>query len=113
VGGAALIDMADTIKAWQCIGCGRLEGPAQCVGICQDQPVELVTAADYLKAVARAEALEEVVRRIAHTAPKKGQCERTWLALQGEARKALGPAGEAGGEGAGEGPLAKSPPSGQ
>jgi len=105
--------MADTIKAWQCIGCGRLEGPAQCIGVCQDQPVELVTAADYLSAVARAEALEEVVRKIAHTAPKKGQCERTWLALQAEARKALGPAGEAGGGGPGEGPLAKTPRSGQ
>ncbi len=105
--------MADTIKAWQCIGCGRLEGPAQCVGICQDQPVELVTAADYEMALARATALEDVVRRIAHTAPKKGQCERTWLALQEEARKALGPAGEAKGAGAGEGPLAKSPRSGQ
>jgi hypothetical protein len=105
--------MAETIKAWQCVGCGRLEGPAQCVGVCQDQPVELVAAADYRKAVARAEALEEVVRRIAHTAPKKGQCERTWLALQGDARKALVPAGQAGGAGAEGYPLANSPRSGQ
>ena len=105
--------MAELIKAWQCIGCGRLEGPAQCIGVCQDQPVDLVTAADYEKALARASALEDVVRRIAHTAPKKGQCERTWLALQSEARKALGPAGAAGGGGPGEGPLAKSPKNGQ
>ena len=61
--------MAELIKAWQCIGCGRLEGPAQCIGVCQDQPVQLVTAADYEKALARASALEDVVRRIAHTAP--------------------------------------------
>jgi hypothetical protein len=81
--------------------------------VCQDQPVELVTAADYEKALERATALEGVVRRIARTAPKKGQCERTWLALQAQARKALGPAGEAGGGGPGEGTLAKTPRSGQ
>ena len=105
--------MADTIKAWQCIGCGRLEGPAQCIGVCQDQPVELVTAADYEKALARASALEDVVRRIAHTAPKKGQCERTWLALQAEARKALGAAGLDGAGGPEGAPLAFSPRNGQ
>jgi hypothetical protein len=91
--------MAETIKAWQCVGCGRLEGPAQCVGVCQDQPVELVAAEDHARALARAAALEEVVRRIALTRPKKGQCEQTWAALQDQARKALGPAGEAPREG--------------
>ena len=105
--------MADTIKAWQCIGCGRLEGPAQCIGVCQGQPVELVAAADYRQALARAEALEEVVRKIAHTAPKKGRCEQTWLALQAEALKALGPAGQPGGGGAEGTPLAFSPRNGQ
>jgi hypothetical protein len=89
--------MADTIKAWQCIGCGRLEGPGQCVGICQDAPVDLVTAADYRtlegearKLRGRVEALEEVVRRIALTRPRDGEWERTWLALQGRAKDALG-----------------------
>ena len=90
--------MAETIKAWQCIGCGRLEAAAQCVGVCQDQPVELVALADYEGAVARARALEEVVRRIALTFPKKGEAERTWLALQARARQALAQA--TGGEGA-------------
>lgn len=106
--------MAETIKAWQCVGCGRLEGPAQCVGVCQDQPVELVAAEDYARALARAAALEEVVRRIALTSPKKDQWEQTWRALQEQARRALGPAGEAtpAGKGGG-GPLANAPESGQ
>lgn len=90
--------MAETIKAWQCAGCGRLEAAAQCVGVCQDRPVELVALADYEGAVARASALEDVVRRIALTFPKEGEAERTWLALQSQARRVLAQA--AGGEGA-------------
>ncbi len=82
--------MADTIKAWQCIGCGRLEASAQCVGICQDRPVDLVSLADYRALEARVEALEEVARRIALTRPRDGEWERTWLALQGRAKEALG-----------------------
>jgi len=81
--------MAEIIKAWQCIGCGRLEGPAQCIGVCQDRAVDLVDAVDFRAALARAGALEEVVRRIATTFPKKGQSEETWRALQAEARRAL------------------------
>ena len=31
-----------TIQVWQCVGCGRVEGPAQCIGVCQDRIAELV-----------------------------------------------------------------------
>jgi hypothetical protein len=31
------------MQAWQCIGCGRIDGP-ECLGICQDREVELVYA---------------------------------------------------------------------
>ena len=81
--------MTETFEAWQCIGCGRIEGPAQCIGVCQDHKVELVNALDYHVAVARAEALEEVVSLIAHTNPRSGAWEQTWIALQKKARKAL------------------------
>jgi hypothetical protein len=88
--------MTDTFKAWQCIGCGKIDGPAQCIGVCQDRPVELVNAVDYEAAMAlaeqsgaRAAALEEVVRRIALTTPRNGEWERTWRALQVQARRAL------------------------
>src|SRR5262252_1688753 len=37
----------ERIKAWQCIGCGRLDGPQPCLGVCQDRKVELVPASAY------------------------------------------------------------------
>ena len=75
--------MAQTIKAWQCIGCGRLESDAPCLGICQDRPVQLVGLCDY-------EALEAFVRRLAHSTPREGQWESSYRALQKEARSLLG-----------------------
>jgi hypothetical protein len=81
--------MAESFQAWQCIGCGKIDGPAQCIGVCQDRRVELVNAMDYRAAQARIEALEAVLRRIALTTPKDGECEPTWLELQRQARKAL------------------------
>lgn len=106
-----MAETVETIKAWQCVGCGRVEASAPCVGICRDEPVELVNAAAYRAAVARAEALEEVARRIALTFPKAGESERAWIALQQAARKAMGlPPGPTAPE---EGALAKSRGTGQ
>jgi hypothetical protein len=85
--------MVDRVIAWQCIGCGRIEAPQQCIGICRDRKVEFVEAADHdaeVQALRRqAEALAAVVRQIANTTPRKGECERTWQALQARARQAL------------------------
>jgi hypothetical protein len=81
--------MTEVFQAWQCIGCGRIDGPGQCVGICQDRTVRLVNAADYEAAASRIEALEQVVRRIANTRPLPGECERTWQALQIQAKQVL------------------------
>src|SRR5690242_9226410 len=39
--------MTERTTAWQCIGCGRLEADATCLGVCQDRKVEVVSAADY------------------------------------------------------------------
>ena len=75
--------MVDTIKAWQCIGCGRLESDAPCLGICQDRPVHLVGLGDY-------QALESFVRRLASSTPREGQWERSYRALQREAKTVLG-----------------------
>ena len=86
----------ERIKAWQCIGCGRLDGPQPCLGVCQDRKVELVPAAAYDKAVARAmsfharaAAFEALVRRLADTTPREGGWERSYRALQDEARRML------------------------
>jgi len=88
--------MTKRISAWQCIGCGRIEGAQPCIGICEDRKREFVHAADYddlaaQLSVARANAdtLAAIVRRIACITPRGGDCERTYLALQSEARSAL------------------------
>lgn len=88
--------MTARITAWECIGCGRIEGEKPCIGICQDRRTELVHASDHDAVVARlersrrrAEALAAIVRQIACTTPRPGQCERTLNALQERARRAL------------------------
>lgn len=80
-------------RIWQCVGCGRIEDPQPCVGICRDVKVEFVPAAahDEALALARAEseALRAVVRRIAGVTPRNGEFESAWRALQRDARSAL------------------------
>lgn len=76
----------DRRKVWQCIGCGRIEDPQPCVGICQDRKAEYVLAADHDRVV---EALSAVLRTIARTTPREGQALDHWKALQAQARRAL------------------------
>ena len=86
----------ERITAWQCIGCGKIESPQPCIGVCEDRRRELVYASDYDAIVARLalarrqrDDLAMLVRQIAHTSPRVGECERTWLALQARARGLL------------------------
>lgn len=85
--------MIDYVKAWQCIGCGKIEAPQTCVGICQDRKVEFVYATEHREAIARTEAqvrgLTAIVRQIAQTTPRDGEWERSYRALQESARLAL------------------------
>ena len=88
--------MADRFKAWQCIGCGRIDGPQNCVGICEDRKIELVYAFEHDAALAqldiaqrRAAALEALVRRLAWTRPRADEWEHSYRALQEEARRIL------------------------
>ncbi len=88
--------MFDTLKAWQCIGCGRVEAPQPCIGICQDRRVEFVYASEHAEALAdakraneRALAFEALVRQIAHTTPRAGEWERSFRSLQDHARRLL------------------------
>lgn len=82
--------------AWQCIGCGRIEGPRPCIGVCRDRRVELVEAGE-LDAVSaqlaasqqRLAAVEALLRRLTVTTPHEGECLRSWRALQEEARRLL------------------------
>jgi hypothetical protein len=76
----------ERIKVWQCAGCGRIDDPRPCVGICRDVKAEYVLAAEHDRAV---EALVKLARAIALTTPREGECRRHWLALQETARRAL------------------------
>lgn len=88
--------MTDYVKAWQCIGCGRIDAPQNCIGVCEYRKAEFVYAFEYEEAVAqaaaarrRADALEAVVRQLAITTPRNGEWERSYRALQEQARHAL------------------------
>ena len=81
---------APRIKAWQCVGCGRIDGAAPCVGVCRDQAVELVAGRHYDEALARIDALEAALRRIARTQPRAGQWEASFAVMQRLASEALG-----------------------
>ena len=88
--------MSERVTAWQCIGCGRIEGPQPCIGVCQDRKVDFVYASEYDKTLAElarvrrdSETLAALVRQIAHTTPRAGEWENTYRALQGRACRIL------------------------
>ena len=62
--------MVERIQGWRCIGCGKVDAPRPCIGVCQDRPVELVQAGDYDALRARAEELEAFAKLIAHLTPR-------------------------------------------
>jgi hypothetical protein len=88
--------MSDHIPAWQCIGCGRIEAPQNCIGVCQDRRVAFVYADEHEDALRdlererrRAEALLVLVRQLAWSKPRADQWEGSYRALQAQARKVL------------------------
>lgn len=105
--------MTERVTAWQCIGCGRIEGAQPCIGVCEDRKTDFVYAADHDEVLAQlkrsraqVEALAALLRQLAHTTPREGGWERTYRALQaraGEALAALGTDGQTGPAGSTEG----------
>ena len=90
------MELAAEFFAWQCIGCGRIEGPQPCIGVCQDRKVSFVYASDHaavlsrlLDAEDRIAALESLARRMALSTPRAGEWERGYRSLQDEARRVL------------------------
>ena len=88
----------EPIAAWRCIGCGRLEAFANCVGVCEDRKVELVGAWDYAEAATRFDtalgriaALEGLVGKLAKTTPREGSWKASYLAFQREAQRLMAP----------------------
>jgi len=82
------------MSAWQCIGCGRLDSDAQCLGICQDRKVAVVSATDYGEAPRTVDELRLFIRQLALVNPRDGNWERSYKALQERARRLLAAAEE-------------------
>lgn len=87
---------APVFDVWRCIGCGRIEAPQPCIGVCEDRKARFVEFSDFAAVVSRLDdatdriaRLETIVRRLALVRPRAGQWERTYRALQAEARLAL------------------------
>ncbi len=85
------------VQVWRCIGCGRIEAPQPCIGVCQDRKVELIEAEVHARVLAEVEELRArmqgllaLARRLATTSPRHGMHEQTYRALQTEARALLG-----------------------
>lgn len=76
----------ERIKVWRCVGCGRIDHPRPCVGVCRDEKAEYVDAAEHERMLAELVAL---ARTIASTTPREGEAARHWEALQRRARAVL------------------------
>jgi hypothetical protein len=88
--------MSDPIKAWMCIGCGSIEAPQTCIGICQHRKVEFVHAFEHATALAELAgvredrtSLEALVRRMAQVTPREDACAATLRAFRQDARDLL------------------------
>lgn len=80
-----MLKKVHAIKAWECVGCGRIEAPQPCLGICQDRAVELVDADAFKILEADNVALRELVLRLARTSPRDGCWEAGYRAVQARA----------------------------
>lgn len=86
------------VSAWKCIGCGRVEAPQPCIGVCSDRKVELVDARDYDIVLEKLESLQaeherlvQFVRMMARNKPHKDRWEESYRHLQALAEGILGP----------------------
>ena len=90
---------AEPFRAWLCTGCGRVEAPQACLGVCLRQPGEVVRADRHVEAVSRAadadrdaRALRGLVRQLAFTTPRAGHGAETVAALREAALALVGAA---------------------
>jgi hypothetical protein len=89
--------VVDTFRAWLCTGCGRVEAPQPCLGVCVRKPDEVVRSDHHAAAAARAadamrdaRELAGLVSRLAWTTPRDGGWEASLAALRGAALSLLG-----------------------
>lgn len=88
--------MTDHIEAWRCVGCGRIEAPQSCIGVCRDQKVNLIPSEEYEAVIFALEtmreqlsSMQEIISRLAFVTPHTGKWESTYRILQQQARTAL------------------------
>ncbi len=88
--------MTDYIQAWQCMGCGKIEAPQTCIGVCRDRNILMVGKDEHESVVAQAARLREslqsaiaMLNRVVHSTPRSGQWERCYRALQEQARETI------------------------
>ena len=86
--------MIDYIQAWQCIGCGKIQAPQPCIGVCRDRKILMVgkdeherVLAELAIAQAQLKGLQAVLLQLAWSEPRDDQWERNWRALQQRARE--------------------------
>ena len=88
--------MTDIIEAWQCAGCGRIEAPQPCIGVCRDHKIRMVDKDDYelaldqlREAQDRLASATQLLSRLAHSTPREGYWKQSYLTLQALARELL------------------------
>jgi hypothetical protein len=86
--------MTDYIQAWQCIGCGKIEAPQTCIGVCRDRKVYFVGRDEHEVALAQVERLRAqrdaaaaVLLRFERATPREGEWRRSYEALQAQVRE--------------------------
>lgn len=85
--------MAEYIQAWQCIGCGKIEAPQPCIGVCRDRKVFFIGKGEHEAALGEIARLRAQLRSVAShlqrfglAAPRPGQWEAAYTALRDEVR---------------------------
>ena len=89
-------EAVERLAAWRCIGCGKVEAPQPCIGVCSDRKVELVDGRDYdavLDSMERLESenrrLREFIRMMARNKPHPDCWEESYRHLQALANQVL------------------------
>jgi hypothetical protein len=86
----------EPVTTWWCAGCGGIDAPQPCLGICIWRPVQWVNAARYEHERTRALAEREteqrlrlLLRLVASVTPRDGQWQTGWSAVAARARRTL------------------------
>jgi len=89
-------DSPEYIPVWQCIGCGRIEAPQTCIGVCRDKKVFVIGKGEHEEALEQLAELRRQLaaarsqlQRFAQCTPKQDQADQAFSALQTQVRVLL------------------------